>query len=39
MDLHFHPYCQRCDQDPAVNLGDLKVGTARRLVTALQFGA
>ncbi|WP_261951650.1 hypothetical protein [Streptomyces nigrescens] len=39
MDMHLHPYCQRCDHDPAITLGELKVRTARRLVTALQYGA
>lgn len=39
MDMHLHPYCQRCDQDPAITLGELKPGTARRLVSALQYGA
>ena len=39
MDMHLHPYCQRCDRDPAVTLGELKAGTARRLVSALQYGA
>lgn len=39
VDMRMHPYCQRCDQDPAITLGAIKVGTARRLVSALQFGA
>ncbi|QEU93367.1 hypothetical protein [Streptomyces kanamyceticus] len=36
MDMYLHPYCQRCDGDPAISLGELQVRTARRLVTALQ---
>ncbi|MFF3640446.1 hypothetical protein [Streptomyces sp. NPDC002564] len=39
VDMRMHPYCQRCDQDPAITLGAVTVGTARRLVSALQFGA
>ncbi|MCB5911058.1 hypothetical protein [Streptomyces pinistramenti] len=39
MDMYFHPYCQRCDEDPVVSLGDLTVRTARRFVTALRRSA
>ncbi|MDF2257197.1 hypothetical protein [Streptantibioticus ferralitis] len=39
MDTYFHPYCQRCGGEPAITLGDLTLRTARRLVTALQYGA
>ncbi|AJC58579.1 hypothetical protein GZL_06006 [Streptomyces sp. 769] len=35
MDQYLHPYCRRCDCDPAIELGDLTKGTARRLVKAL----
>ncbi|MEU9777245.1 hypothetical protein [Streptomyces sp. NPDC047968] len=36
MDTQFHPYCQRCEADPAITLGDIDVDTARRLTAALQ---
>ncbi|MEU8887306.1 hypothetical protein [Streptomyces sp. NPDC048442] len=35
MDMKFLPYCPRCGGDPGVELGDLTVPTARRLVKAL----
>ncbi|MGG2459347.1 hypothetical protein ACO0M4_05910 [Streptomyces sp. RGM 3693] len=38
MDQYVHTYCRRCDGEPAIELGALSVGTARRLVKALQRG-
>ncbi|MFJ2247486.1 hypothetical protein ACIQ9I_03000 [Streptomyces sp. NPDC094461] len=38
MDMYLHPYCQRCNGDPAIALGHLTVPTARRFLTALQYG-
>ncbi|MFF4699937.1 hypothetical protein [Streptomyces chattanoogensis] len=38
MDMYLHPYCQRCEGEPAITLGALKVRTARQFVTALQGG-
>lgn len=38
MDMSFLPYCPRCGGDPGVELGDLTVPTARRLVKALTRG-
>ncbi|WP_274558100.1 hypothetical protein [Streptomyces spiramyceticus] len=39
LDLYFHPDCLRCNKEAEMTLGDLNVRTARRFVTALQFGA
>lgn len=39
LDLYFHPDCLRCNADAAMTLGDMDVRTARRFLTALQFGA
>ncbi|MFJ5952228.1 hypothetical protein [Streptomyces noursei] len=38
VDQYVHAYCQRCDGEPAIELGDLSVDTARRLVQALSRG-
>ncbi|MEU3973408.1 hypothetical protein [Streptomyces bacillaris] len=39
LDMGFHPRCERCEGEPVIVLGSLKIKTARRLVRALQFGA
>ncbi|MFF3976621.1 hypothetical protein [Streptomyces sp. NPDC001828] len=39
VDMRQLAYCERCDQEPAIALGTVQVNTARRLATALQFGA
>ncbi|WP_127201738.1 hypothetical protein [Streptomyces sp. Z26] len=36
LDLITHPWCQRCGAEAAIELGDLPLDTARRLVRALQ---
>ncbi|MCX4659126.1 hypothetical protein [Streptomyces uncialis] len=38
LDLAFHPDCCRCGETPAVSTGAITVGTARRLLDALEYG-
>ncbi|MER7047941.1 hypothetical protein [Streptomyces jumonjinensis] len=38
IDLAFQPDCCRCGEKPAVSTGAISVGTARRLLDALEYG-
>lgn len=39
IDPKLHPECLRCQEDAAIQLGTIDVRTARRLASALEFGA
>ncbi|NEA53564.1 hypothetical protein G3I60_05185 [Streptomyces sp. SID13666] len=39
LDPKFHPECLRCQEDAAIQLGTIDARTARRLASALEFGA
>ncbi|MGW8552833.1 hypothetical protein [Streptomyces tubercidicus] len=39
VDMWLHSYCRRCEGDSAIELGSIKVDTARRFLKALQSAA